>query len=62
MRRPAKYFGKKFEMGVVANRLISVWGDVPDSGHALAKNMEHFFRLFGVGEISESSGALAKIF
>ena len=43
MRRPAKYFGKKFEMGVVANRLISVWGDVPDSGHALAKNMEHFF-------------------
>lgn len=33
---------KRFETGALANRLISVRGNVPDTVHALAKNMEHF--------------------
>lgn len=34
---------KRFETSALANRLISVRGNVPDTVHALAKNMEHYF-------------------
>lgn len=55
------FWSKRFETGALANRLISVRGNVPDMVHALAKNMEHFFGFSARGNFSESSGALAKI-